>query len=86
MLCVLKLFQGRPKAILVAALLAGLIGLTFIIKSSATEAADSPHPNTVTTLGTLHVYMLKNPQYTLKDLIAAIETYKPDLILNEVKS
>lgn len=36
-------------------------------------------------IGSLHDQMLKNPKYTLRDFTAAIEAFRPDLILTEVR-
>lgn len=42
-------------------------------------------PNTVFVLGSIHGYMLKHPHYTLPVFVAAIERFRPDVILTEVR-
>jgi hypothetical protein len=42
--------------------------------------------NSFFVLGSLHGYMLKNPQYSLREFIGAIVAFKPDLILTEVRA
>ena len=43
-------------------------------------------PNSVFVLGSLHDYMLDHPHYTLPVFVAAIERFRPDVILTEVRS
>jgi len=46
---------------------------------------DGQRPNTVLVLGSLHGYMLAHPHYSLPVFVAAIERFRPDVILTEVR-
>ena len=61
------------------------IGFSFILTACASSKSLERSKNQVTVLGSLHDSMLKNPKFTLRDFTAAIDSFKPDLILTEVR-
>ncbi len=62
-----------------------IVLLTLGLISCSNLSSEEKKENTIFVLGPLHGYMLKNPQYTLKEFIRAIDQFHPDLILTEVR-
>jgi hypothetical protein len=65
-------------------LLRAVFLLPLITGCSALDVAGK-RLNEVLVLGSLHGYMLEHPYYTLPVFVAAIERFRPDVILTEVR-
>ena len=62
-----------------------LYGAVSILTGCASTSHRESDMNTVATLGSLHARMLRNKIYSLNDFAAAIDSFKPDIILTEVR-
>lgn len=63
-----------------------ILGLALSILSLSSMGAEIERVvNQVSTIGTLHDLFLENPKYGLREFTRAIEQFKPDLILTEVR-
>ncbi len=61
-----------------------LLFISILILTGCAMRGRIMQKNQISTLGSLHGYMLKNTKYTLGNFISAIYAYKPDVILTEV--
>lgn len=66
--------------------LAGLISLLVLTSCvSSNRKGETGGGNTVFVLGSLHTAMLSHPDYSLREFVAAIDGFHPDLILTETR-
>lgn len=66
--------------------IASLIIFLLIGCASSSSQMEHIHGNSVFVLGSLHGYMLKHPQFTLHEFIAAMDIFRPQIILTEVRA
>lgn len=63
----------------------GLLLVGSLSFGACTSAPTHDDRNSILVLGSLHTKMVDHPHYTLREFMAALEHFKPDLILTEVR-